>query len=35
MIVVSILPHAELGPNAHRVDAPHFQSRDNKHEFVK
>ena len=24
MIVVSILPHAELGPNDHRDDEPHF-----------
>ena len=24
MVVVSILPHAEFGPNEHRVDAPHF-----------
>ena len=24
MVVVSILPHAEFGPNDHREDAPHF-----------
>ena len=24
MVVVSILPHAEFGPNEHRKDAPHF-----------
>ena len=24
MVVVSILPQAELGPNDHREDAPHF-----------
>ena len=24
MIVVSILPHVEFGPNDHREDAPHF-----------
>jgi len=27
MIVVSILPHAEFGPNDHREDAPHFSIR--------
>ena len=25
MVVVSILPHAEFGPNDHREDAPHFK----------
>ena len=24
MVVVSILLHAEFGPNDHRVDTPHF-----------
>ena len=24
MVVVSILPQAEFGPNDHRVDVPHF-----------
>ena len=24
MVVVSLLPHAEFGPNDHREDAPHF-----------
>ena len=24
MVVVSILPHAEFGPNDHQKDAPHF-----------
>ena len=26
MVVVSIPPHAEVGPNDHRKDAPHFSS---------
>ena len=26
IVVVSILPHAEFGPNYHRVDAPHFST---------
>ena len=26
MVVVSILPHAEIGPNDHREDAPHFRT---------
>ena len=24
MVIVSILPHAEFGPNDHQEDAPHF-----------
>ena len=24
MVIVSILPHAEFGPNGHEEDAPHF-----------
>ena len=24
MVVVSVVPHAEFGPNDHREDAPHF-----------
>ena len=24
MVIVTIMPHAEFGPNDHRVDAPHF-----------
>ena len=24
MVAVSMLPHAEFGPNGHREDAPHF-----------
>ena len=28
MVVVSILPHAEFGPNDHREDAPHFTNDD-------
>ena len=27
MVIVSILPHAEFGPNDHREDAPHFITR--------
>ena len=25
IIVASLLPHAEFGPNDHRIDAPHFR----------
>ena len=27
MVAVTILPHAEFGPNDHREDVPHFTSR--------
>ena len=29
MVAVSILPHAEFGPNDHRADAPRFNKLDN------
>ena len=33
MVVVSILPRAEFGPNEHRVDAPHFSFKNKKKLF--
>ena len=33
MVVVSILPHAEFGPNDHRQDAPHFKKQWLGHQY--
>ena len=34
MVIVSILPHAEFGPNDHREDAPYFRIGVLKNDFI-
>ena len=33
VVIVSILPHAEIGPNDHRQDAPHFRKQWFGHQY--